>query len=214
MNLSQIFNIARWVTGQSNSTYFTDTYLLQYFNIVRHRVENELASIDWWLFWLTQTQNLTAWVDTYTTLASSSTVSWFKTINSVKVNYTWQKLEVIQPWALDDISIEKYYVAKWGTIVLNTVPTLSVTWWLVIDWYADLIDITSLSETEANLTIPYQYHDVLALWIAPYIFLEIVQLDKYEEYNKIFKERLKEVVDNERVNLFNTSFDKPLPLTS
>ena len=220
MNATKIFDIARRITWEQWSSYFTDALLLDYANITYHELENILSPLDTWLFMWERTLNTTAWTNVYSIprTTSTATVTWVKKIQAVEVNINdawirlWERKLDNQMLADATSRTEQFYTIKGNSIQFYGITFSNTDDAIKIIWVADLLELWATT-VEANISIPYQYHYVISLWIAYYIFIEQRKFQEAQNHYQFYLQKRDEMRSNILANRRHTEFQDLAPTT-
>ena len=214
MTISEILNTARDLAWQPQEWTFTDTLLLRYLNIEYHENEDLIAThIKGGRYFTTLTFNLVEWTTTYVLPKTSSTEQWLKEIHRVEilVNGQWKVLKERKLSNLQYNPIEYLdsYFIKWSSIELVWTWHKTQTWWLKIHGTTDIANLT-LSTTEDNIDIPYDWWYVLAMWIVPYIHAIERRYDEEANARQRYKSKLREKIATAKMKRYQTIYkDNP-----
>lgn len=210
--------MARRISWEQWSSYFNDTLLLDYANIVYHELENVLSPLDTGLFIGERTINSTLWNNTYTIprTNSASIVSWVKKILAVEVK-VWDEWMRIWERKIDNQTIadatertDQFYIIKWNSIQFYWFKFENSTNAIKIIGVADLLELTSTT-LESGISIPYQYHYVISLGIAYYIFIEQRKFQEAQAHYQFYLSKREEMRSNVLANRRHTQLQDLAP---
>lgn len=216
MNITEIFDMAREQAGGVTSAQFPNATLLPYANLVYKKIANAIIrKVNEKYFYDILTANTVANQNEYTLKTSSGTIPWLKKI--ITVNVKWLNTDTyytkyepsstdLSTQSIDEQVVSpdqwNFFEVKDGSIFLYPAPTTSITNWLVVEAILTLPDLevdSTEDEIFPNNTELRDYHEIIALWIVPYIYGKLKQIDlkiaAKQEFNMELETMLDELSD-------------------
>lgn len=223
---SQIIARARRLWNIDIANY-DDTTAYEDLNQVKNDLWSAIVSVvneDYnWQEWTT---DLVANQSEYSMVEVSSTLQWSKKLNTISVSYDWKMYD----WTTELIYIPATFVDykslkhDWEFYVQNQekdhpiycvidnhyrIAPLSTTWvvnWIKLTWTRNITDYTSWT-TEAQMIIPYDYHEVLTYGLIPYICNQKFQIAEYltakQEYERLRDQATRRLSDRVEAPFYN-----------
>ena len=180
MDVSSIITLSRKQTATS-IWQITDEKYLESLNIVYRELFSKLA---------TASKKYTR--ETYTTDVIKDQVEyvlpirwWTKTgIKLVlDVFYKWEKIKIFDSdrrhFEEENGDKPTYWVVRDWSIFIYPRPTEDITAWLRVEWKYIPLDL-SLTDTNDNIKLPVEYHNILVEWLNAAIFGEKQIYDKQQ----------------------------------
>lgn len=192
MDVSTIITLSRnqtWTTAWQ----IADADYLNYLNITYKDIFSRLSVNSKKYTWQSYTTDVVAWQSEYIIPQPSNTQTWLKLILDCFYIHEWKdkRIPIYDASINIDYEINKnkepYGVMRDGSIFLYPTPTENITAWLRLEGKYIPLNL-ELTDTEANIKLASEYHNILVKGLNSLVFGEKQLFDKQQlmeqEYNQ------------------------------
>lgn len=180
-----------WLSRKQTSTttwQISDSDYLTYLNIVYKDVFSRLSVNSKKYTWQTYTTDLIAWQSEYIVPWPTSDQTWLKLVLDVFLND--EKIKVYDTNIDNTIYKEKTQIVPYGilrdwSIFIYPTPTTDTVGWLRMEWKYIPMDLI-LTDTDAYIKLPAEYHTVLVKWLNSLVFGEKQIFDKQQLWEQYY----------------------------
>ena len=174
-----------WLSRKQTSTttwQISDADYLKYLNIVYKEIFSRLSVASKKYTWQTYTTDVVAWQSEYIIPEATDEQTWIKLVLDVFLD--GEKIKVYDTNIDSNVYNEKhqlqsYWILRDWSIFIYPRPTEDITAWLRVEWKYIPLDL-SLTDTNDNIKLPVEYHNILVEWLNAAIFGEKQIYDKQQ----------------------------------
>lgn len=180
MDVSTIIDTSRRQTATSIWQIDNDKYL-ELLNTVYKELFSKLSVASKKYTWQSYTTDIVATQTEYILPTHSDSQTGIKLL--LDVFYKWEKINIFDSNRKysDDLhnGLTPYWVVRDWSIFIYPTPEENVSWWLRIEWKYIPLDLL-LTDTEDNIKLPVEYHNILVKWLNAAAFGEKQIYDKQQ----------------------------------